>query len=284
MSLSRKKILVFLLLTFAFSSIFYFLIIRSGTISAYTLGLMWCPGAAGLFTQLIYQRNVRGMGWMLGRARYLLASYGLPVLYGLVVYGLIWLSGLGKLSVAEFGTRAAAGIGISVESPIVFALVYILIMAVLGVIVSSLTALGEEIGWRGLLVPELAREYTFTATALISGGIWALWHFPLILFADYISPGLPGWFALICFTVMVLGISFAFAWLRLKSGSLWTAVLLHASHNLFIQTILTPLTQDSGATRYWIDEFGIGLAFAAALVAFLFWRRRNELPQNGPAA
>jgi hypothetical protein len=52
MSLSRKKILVFLLLTFAFSSIYYFLIIRSGTISAYTLGLMWCPGAAGLFTQL----------------------------------------------------------------------------------------------------------------------------------------------------------------------------------------------------------------------------------------
>jgi membrane protease YdiL (CAAX protease family) len=144
--------------------------------------------------------------------------------------------------------------------------------------------LGEEIGWRGLLVPELAREYTFTATALISGGIWALWHFPIILFADYITPGLPGWFALICFTVMVLGISFAFAWLRLKSGSLWTAVLLHASHNLFIQTIFTPLTQDSGATSYWIDEFGIGLALAAAVVAFLFWRRRYELPQGAPAA
>jgi membrane protease YdiL (CAAX protease family) len=206
------------------------------------------------------------------------------VLYGLVVYGLIWLTGLGKLSVAEFAAQAAAGMGINIESPIVFALVYILIMAVVGVIVSSFTALGEEIGWRGLLVPELAREYTFTATALISGGIWALWHFPVILFTDYTTPGLPAWFALICFTIMVLGLSFAFAWLRLKSGSLWTAVLLHASHNLFIQTIFTPLTQDSGATRYWIDEFGIGLALAAVAVAFFFWRRRHELPQAAPAA
>ena len=34
-----------------------------------------------------------------------------------------------------------------------------------------------------------------------------------------------------CFTVMVLGISFLFAWMRLKSGSVWTGVFLHASHN-----------------------------------------------------
>jgi uncharacterized protein len=283
MSLSRKKILVFLLLTFGFSSIFYFLIIRSGSISPYALGLMWCPGAAGLFTQLIYHRSVRGMGWKLGRAKYLLASYGLPVLYGLVVYTLGWVTGLGKLSITEFGARAAAAIGRTVDSPIAFAVIYILILAVFGLVVSSFTALGEEIGWRGLLVPELARETTFTATALISGGIWALWHFPLILFADYITPGLPVWFALICFTIMVIGISFIFAWLRLKSGSLWTAVILHASHNLFIQSIFTPLTQDSGATKYWIDEFGIGLALAAGVIAFLFWRRRNELPRGAPA-
>jgi membrane protease YdiL (CAAX protease family) len=80
---------------------------------------------------------------------------------------------------------------------------------------------------------------------------------------------------------MVIGISFAFAWLRLKSGSLWTAVLLHASHNLFIQGIFTPLTQDSGPTMYWIDEFGIGLALGAVVVAYLFWRRRNELNAPG---
>jgi protein-S-isoprenylcysteine O-methyltransferase Ste14 len=79
------------------------------------------------------------------------------------------------------------------------------------------------------------------------------------------------------FAVMVLGISFAFAWLRLKSGSLWTAALLHASHNLFVQGIFTPLTTETSLTPYIIDEFGIGLALAGLVVALIFWRRRGAL-------
>jgi len=38
---------------------------------------------------------------------------------------------------------------------------------------------------------------------------------------------------------MIVSISFVFAWMRLKSGSLWTGVLLHASHNLFIQAFFS---------------------------------------------
>jgi len=64
----------------------------------------------------------------------------------------------------------------------------------------------------------------------------------------------------------------------MKSGSLWTGVILHASHNLFIQAILTPLTIDNGKTMYYIDEFGIGLPIATSIVAFYFWRKRKELP------
>jgi uncharacterized protein len=48
-------------------------------------------------------------------------------------------------------------------------------------------ALGEEIGWRGLLVPQLARLTTFTKTALLSGGIQAVWHWPFVLFAGFSS-------------------------------------------------------------------------------------------------
>lgn len=41
------------------------------------------------------------------------------------------------------------------------------------------TAAGEEIGWRGFLVPELAKGLPFTAVALVSGIIWAAWHYPI---------------------------------------------------------------------------------------------------------
>ncbi|MDX9864655.1 MAG: CPBP family glutamic-type intramembrane protease [Anaerolineaceae bacterium] len=44
------------------------------------------------------------------------------------------------------------------------------------------------------------------------------------------------------FTILVVGISTVFAWLRLQSGSLWPAAVLHASHNLFVQAIFTSLT------------------------------------------
>jgi membrane protease YdiL (CAAX protease family) len=137
--------------------------------------------------------------------------------------------------------------------------------------------LGEEIGWRGLLVPELAKRFSFTATALISGAVWAIWHSPAIFFADYHTAGASPWFGLVCFTIMVMGTSFAYAWLRLKSGSLWPAVLLHASQNLFIRTIFTPLTGATRFTPYVIGEFGLGLALVALPVAYLFWRKRGTL-------
>jgi membrane protease YdiL (CAAX protease family) len=72
--------------------------------------------------------------------------------------------------------------------------------------------------------------------------------------------------------VLVIGISFAFAWLRLKSGSVWTAAILHASHNIFTQSIFDQLTRDTGFTTYITTEFGIGMAATAAIVAVVFWR------------
>ena len=79
---------------------------------------------------------------------------------------------------------------------------------------------------------------------------------------------------------MAVGISFAFAWLRLKSGSVWTAALLHASHNLYIQGYFDVVTVESDTTMYLTGEFGAGLAIAAVVVAFVFWRLRDRLPSS----
>ena len=140
-------------------------------------------------------------------------------------------------------------------SPAASTLVYVLLMGTYGLVGSTARALGEEIGWRGFLVPELSKTMRFTSAALISGIIWACWHYPILIWGDYNS-GTPSWYGLTCFTVMVIAISFVFAWMRLKSGSLWTGAMLHASHNLFVQAIFTPLTRNTGKTAWYIDEFG----------------------------
>jgi membrane protease YdiL (CAAX protease family) len=77
--------------------------------------------------------------------------------------------------------------------------------------------------------------------------------------------------------------SFIFAWLRIKSGSVWTAALLHASHNLYVQAIFTPLTRNTGKTAWYIDEFGVVLPLVSVAFAIYFWTRRGELPQRATA-
>jgi membrane protease YdiL (CAAX protease family) len=76
---------------------------------------------------------------------------------------------------------------------------------------------------------------------------------------------------------MVIADSFILAWLALRSGSLWPAAILHASHNLFIQSICTPLTRDTGPTKYIIDEFGIGLVITITVGAIIvLWQKGKE--------
>jgi len=267
-----RPIIVFLLVTFALSALFWALIVQPGRPSGlkqlYTLGLMWCPGVAALLTTLIDQHNLRGLGWRLGPARYLLLSYALPIAYAGVIYALTWLLGWGAFTVENVPQGQPWPIFVLRNATFLF------------LFGGLIPALGEEIGWRGYLVPQLAKRTSFTNVALISGAIWAVWHYPLILFSDYHSAA-PRWLALLCFSLLIVGISFAFAWLRLKSGSLWTAAILHASHNVLIQSILDPLTKETGITTYITTEFGIGLALMAVIVALLFWRHRDALPSTG---
>jgi membrane protease YdiL (CAAX protease family) len=72
--------------------------------------------------------------------------------------------------------------------------------------------------------------------------------------------------------VSIIGMSFAFAWLRLASGSIWPAVLMHAVHNTFIQSVLDEITVNTGNTIFFTTEFGLGLAIMGVIVGLTFWR------------
>jgi len=76
---------------------------------------------------------------------------------------------------------------------------------------------------------------------------------------------------------MVVSGSFIYTWYRLKSGSLWTGVMLHASHNLFIQSFFTPMTFDTGNTAWYTDEFGAVMPAVSLLLAIYFWAQHRKL-------
>ena len=267
-----KKIAVFYGLTLLFSNIFNAFVLFGGKMDAggllYVTGAMWSPGLAALLTKTIFREPISELPWKWGGAHYAWLAYLIPVAYALPVYLVAWLTPLGGFLEPDFLKRTADQFGWSNFPPSLVLPLFVVLTATLGLVGKTSRALGEEIGWRGFLVPELSKVVGFTGVSVISGLMWAAYHFPVLLFADY-NKGAPAWYSLICFTLMVVADSFILAWITLRSKSLWPAAILHGSHNLFIQSIFTPLTRDTGPTKYVIDEFGIGLVITIGIAAVI---------------
>jgi len=279
----RVRVFTYLVLTFAFSLVFYVLCIRHGLKATYVHGLMWCPALAGLLTTLLTKRSFREFGWRLGKPRYLLAGWWIPMAYSWPAYLLVWASGLGGFPKEQAVEKLRSLLHLGSEPAWIVLLVTYVVVAVLATLFGCLSTAGEEIGWRGFLVPELMKFNSFTRTAVISGVIWSAWHVPLIVWSGYNS-GTPSWYAVSCFALMVISMSFVLAWLRLKSSSVWPAVLLHASHNAIVQSYLDVLTVDRGRTHYFIGEFGCAMLPLTIFCAWIAWRRRAELEGVGGTA
>ncbi len=250
-SMIKKSIVVFVLLTFALSSISWFLL--TGAIK--TILLMWTPGIAALITAFIFFRSVHDFGWRPGKVKYLAIAFLFPFLTNIITYGILWLLGLGTYT-GDWRTT------------ITFYTVTPLFSLLLG--------LGEEIGWRGFLVPQLAKLTTFTGVALISGIIWALWHFPMTIMGLYVAET-PLWWSLPIFFLGVITFSFVLAWLTIKSGSLWPAVILHGIDNYVTQKLFAPLA-GGDMISYYVGESGIITLLVMLVFAIIFWMLRDRLP------
>lgn len=236
-----------------------------------TTGAMWSPALAAFVTTWLFGGRVRDFAWGWGSGRYQWLAYVIPFLYAVPVYLVVWVTGLGGFFNPAAAAKIATDYGLTALSPGVAFAVYAIISLTVGFVPKTGRALGEEIGWRGFLVPELSKVTGFVGTSVISGLMWSAWHYPAILLTDY-NGGTPPWFGIGCFTAAVVGESFIFTWLTQRSRSLWPAAFLHGAHNTLIQLVLTPATRDTGRTAWIIDEFGIGLVVTCTIAAIIVWR------------
>jgi len=99
-------------------------------------------------------------------------------------------------------------------------------------LLNALPTFGEEFGWRGYLLPKLMPLGGHKAV-LLSGVIWGVWHWPIILMGynyglDYFGAPILGPLAMVWFTIVFGAL---LAWVTIKSGSVWPAVIGHGALN-----------------------------------------------------
>jgi len=287
---SKKPIHLFLLLVSILAAIGYSVAFQMGDDNR-TGGIFivqFSPLVAAFITKFVFQRNLRGLGWGWGKTRYQAAAYGLGFLLPLISFSLVWMFGFGGFFDVAFIDHARVDVanmfGLIIDPTWALMIVLIALGGTLGMLV-AFGGIGEELGWRGFLVPELYKHYDFTKTSLISGAIWAIFHWPLLILLLGPRLGVSPWVMLPISLVAGIGLSTIMAWFRLRSGSVWTAVIFHMALNIHNQSFFQNLTTEtSWLTNYVSGEHGLMLAIVSAGIGYLFWRKRRELPSNDRAA
>lgn len=269
-----KTIIIFLILLAALSFIAYYAILKLNPTSIYIGALMMSPALATLITLKIIKRPISSLPWSLKELKYLKLSYITPILYVSIAYVLIWLLGFGNLINTERILQWSNELGINESNQKLVILVMIFLLLTVSVIKNLGSTLGEEIGWRGFFIFELRKVMSFKALAIVSGIIWAVWHFPVINLIYGRGENLL--LHMGAFTIMIIGISVILAYYTFKSNSLWPAALYHSVHNIYIQKICTPLTISNDKTTFWIDEYGFMIPIITTIFAIYFWRKADK--------
>ena len=109
-----------------------------------------------------------------------------------------------------------------------------------GVSLNTLFAIGEEIGWRGLMLDELRKRFSLPITSTIIGVVWSLWHAPLIILFGYNYPtNRP--LGILLFTAICIIWTYILSILKILGGSIIPAAVMHgmlnALHALMLFTI-----------------------------------------------
>ena len=193
-----------------------------------------------------------------------LAAVALAAVIGVFQPDLRHLSGYSEVIGAASGGRP-----LSVSIGVLVALT--LVQVLIGSLINTVPALGEELGWRGFLYDCLA-GWPGWRRVIVTGVVWGLWHAPLILLG-YNYPSLPpvvGLLFMVVFTTLLAGL---FDWLRTGAGNVYVAGMAHGSVNasvglavLFSTAGSPPSTVTTGLLG-WTGWIVLALALLLALLA-----------------
>lgn len=272
----QKQLCIFAAFAAAFlaaGSIWYW---QTGDTLALTV-LMFTPAVSVLLTTLL-----AGAGWKellanfhlkprlrQNKGRYLGVWLLTPVVayLGAAVYFLLFLQ--------QFTLQSALAVESGMQGTDYIA--FLATMIPLAVLVNPLMGLpqclGEELTWRGWLLPKLTERFGQLRAVLLTGLIWGLWHAPVVAMGYNYGEGHPlaNVAAMVLFC-LVLGVIQGFLFWR--TDSIWGPVLFHAAVNGIDLWKPTDLFMNSPANLF-VGPNLVGIVGGLGFVLLVIWCLRQ---------
>ncbi|HTO58782.1 MAG TPA: type II CAAX endopeptidase family protein [Pseudomonadales bacterium] len=171
------------------------------------VAMTWLTGGRGAVVTLLKRFLIWRVGW---------AWYAALLIPPAIMGGAVLANAWYTAQTIDFSTVFAHRIfGASADLPM-FIVSFLLVDAISN---------GEEIGWRGYVLPRLQARHNALVASLLLGVVWALWHFPKFLAPDNTTPFGP-------FVVKIIAEAVLFTWIYNNTrGSLLMTTLFHAASN-----------------------------------------------------
>ncbi len=297
-NISKKQITIFLIVAFtggwilqAIASVFA----NQGTLTGrsvfgiLTIVNMFMPTLGVLIAGISFKK----MGWrpqIKKNLKWIAFSMWMPALLSLVgalLYFAIFPTHLdtgfetSRQVLGEAGMAQLQAQGLTIET---YMLVSIIMALTTAPIFNILTAIGEEIGWRGALYPYLKERFGKTAGRVIGGAIWGAWHWPLMILAgfeygtDYFGAPVLGLFV---FPIFTIAFGIVTDHVYEKSGTILMPALIHGAMDAW--TIYAYLTKPEFADRMILGPSLVGILSGLPVVALAIYicvkSRKAELAE-----
>ena len=237
----KARLFLFVLLTFVITWIVFMLIplfgltYGSGSSVIILAAAMFVPALCSLLTRLITKEGFQNMylhPHLKGHIKqYLLVYFGPTLLLFLsaAVYFLIFPRSFDP----TFSALKNAAKGTAEISANVLLLVSALQIIVIGPIVNLIPTMGEELGWRGYLLPKLRLFMPDRAALVVTGVIWGVWHIPVIIMGHNYGTEYNGypWLGILAMIVFCFVLGVIEGYISITLHSAVPAAMIHSVVN-----------------------------------------------------
>lgn len=229
---------------------------------------MLLPAICAIILQIIHkEKPFSNLNISFRFNSWFLIAGAVPILYAFLTLGInLLFSGVsfslsfqGFLSLLPEEQATLAAEQLSKFPPLIFLLIQLVQVVIAGYTINAFFAFGEELGWRSYLLNEL-KNMKFLSVSFITGFIWGLWHFPLILIGhNYPQYPIAGIGMMIVWCIML---SPVITYIVIKSKSVITAAIFHGTVNAIAGIVLLYLVGGNVITN--------GITGMAGFIALLF--------------